>query len=288
MAIFGTPGDDTKDGTELADSMYGLSGDDELHGKGGNDLLSGDDGNDKLFGEADNDLLFGGLDVGRDSDTLDGGGGVDTVTYGQVQHGMDVDLGAGSALARDPRAFGDGNTDALVAVENVIGTNKDDGLAGDGGANSLSGSGGNDVLVGLGGNDKLSGGLGEDVLEGGAGVDTLAGGAGGLVADNFRFRATSDSGVGLGNRDVAADFVSGVDQIDLRFVDAGAGTPGKQGFEFISKGGFTAEGQVRFFFEGDHTVVALNTSGTSGAEAQIELTGQVNLAQGDFVLDFIF
>jgi serralysin len=279
MAISGTTGNDIRNGTELADSMFGLSGDDELHGQGGNDLLSGDDGNDKLFGEADNDLLFGGLDVGRDSDRLDGGSGSDTVTYGQVQHGMDVDLAKGQADARDSEFRGP--VDTLVSIENVTGTNKEDSLTGNSGANFLSGSGGGDALAGDGGNDKLSGDQGADGLVGGLGVDKLTGGA---DADRFLFESTSESGVGLGKRDVITDFQHLVDKIELNVIDAQAGTVGDQSFKFIGAASFSAEGQVRAFVEGDHTVVALNTSGLSGAESQIELTGIANVSDGDFLL----
>jgi Ca2+-binding RTX toxin-like protein len=281
--IFGTTGNDLIIGTDLADSLLGKAGDDELRGQAGNDLLSGDDGNDRLFGGENNDLLFGGLDVGRDSDLLNGGGGIDTVSYGPAQHGMRVDLAAGSAKSVNPN-FGDGNIDTLVSIENVNGTNFDDSLIGNSGANSLSGSGGIDFLAGQGGNDKLSGSTGDDILVGGGGVDKLTGGSG---AETYFYDFTSDSGVGLGNRDVITDFQAGADKIDLRFIDAESGTAGKQDFTFVGKNTFTAEGQVRFFFEGDHTVVALNTTGPGGADSQIELAGQVNLAGGDFFLDFI-
>jgi Ca2+-binding RTX toxin-like protein len=282
MAIFGTTGNDLIIGTDLADSLLGKAGDDELQGKAGNDLLSGDDGNDRLFGGENNDLLFGGLDVGRDSDLLDGGNGVDTVTYGPAQHGMFVDLELHFADAqlsefRGPR-------DTLVSIENVIGTNFNDSLTGDGGANSLSGSGGIDGLAGGAGNDKLSGGGGGDGLFGDLGVDRLTGGAG---ADRFGFFSTSDSGVGAGHRDLIADFQPDADKIDLRFIDAKVGTAGGQGFSFIGGSNFSAEGQVRAFFEGDHTVVALNTSGAGGTESQIELAGNVTLTAADFLLDFV-
>jgi Ca2+-binding RTX toxin-like protein len=279
MAIFGTPGSEALNGTALADTIIAYAGDDALNGIGGNDLLSGDDGNDTVFGGEGDDLLFGGLDVGRDSDLLDGGNGVDTVTYGQVQHGMFVDLELGGARTR--AGSGDFPRDTLGSIENVTGTNSGDYLAGSSGANALSGGGGNDSIDGEGGNDKLSGGTGTDDLDGGSGVDKLTGGA---DADEFQYFGTGDSGVGLGNRDVITDFQRGVDVIDLHFLDAKAGTSGEQAFAFIGSDGFTAEGQVRAFVEGDHTVVALNTSGSGGSEAQIELTGNFTLAGGDFLL----
>jgi Ca2+-binding RTX toxin-like protein len=279
MAIFGTTGNDALNGTELADTIIAYAGDDALNGKGGNDLLSGDDGNDTMFGGEGDDLLFGGLDVGRDSDLLSGGNGRDTVTYGQVQHGMFVDLELGAARTR--AGSGDFPKDTLGSIESVNGTNFSDFLAGNGAGNALSGSGGNDSIEGRGGNDKLSGGSGTDDLDGGSGVDKLSGGA---DADEFQYFGTGDSGVGLGNRDVITDFQLGVDKIDLHFIDAKVGTVSDQSFKFIGNANFSAEGQVRAFVEGDHTVVSLNTSGLTGSESQIELTGIISVSDGDFVL----
>ena len=53
-------------------------------------------------------------------------------------------------------------------------------------------------------------------------------------------------------------------------------------FTFIGTAGFTAAGQVRSFLEGDHTIVAFNTVGTSAAEMQIQLDGQITLLADDF------
>ena len=64
---------------------------------------------------------------------------------------------------------------------------------------------GRDSIAGGDGADAIDGGAGADTLNGGAGNDTLTGGAG---ADRFVF------GLG-GGADVIADFVPGVDRIDL-------------------------------------------------------------------------
>ncbi len=66
----------------------------------------------------------------------------------------------------------------VTDVLNVIGSNDDDVLTGDGGANILNGLDGNDQLFGLGGNDTLIGGAGDDVLAGGGGTDSIDGGEG--------------------------------------------------------------------------------------------------------------
>ena len=74
------------------------------------------------------------------------------------------------------------------------------------------------------------------------------------------------------------------DHIDLHAIDGSTSQRGTQAFSFIGQKAFTAEGQVRSFFEGNHTVVEVNTAGHSGAEMQIQLDGHVNLTAGDFFL----
>jgi Ca2+-binding RTX toxin-like protein len=293
MAIIrGTDGNDVKDGTDDSDLMNGFGGDDELHGKGGNDNINGDARNDRLFGDDGNDLLDGGLQEGDDSDLLDGGNGIDTASYAQVQDGVDVNLAQGIAQ-------GGGNLDELVSIENLTGTNFADKLVGNGAANFIQGAGGVDGINGGGGADKLNGNGGNDTLDGGANADTLIGSlgvdklTGGSGADLFQYfgfaslTSPGDSGVGLGKRDVVADFVKGVDKIDLHFVDAktSVGNLGNQDFSFVGGGAaFSAEGQVRVFTEGGNTIVQASNDGDLLPEAEIQLTGVFNLAAGDFVL----
>ena len=57
----------------------------------------------------------------------------------------------------------------------------------------------------------------------------------------------------------------------------GADTSGYQALRFIGTHAFTAPGQVTQFFEGDHTVVEVNTAGSSAAEIQIQLIHQISL-----------
>ena len=282
MAIIrGTDFGDDLVGTNAGDIMNGFGGNDALEGLGGNDNINGDAGNDVLLGGEGNDSLDGGLDGApqtdafiEDSDVLDGGAGLDTASYAQVQHGMFINLFQGLA-------FGKGNVDSLVSIENVTGTNFVDSIVGDNNANIVQGAGGDDRLDTEGGNDFLSGGGGRDTLIGGAGVDRMFGGA---DADKFVFELASDSLKGLGNRDVITGFETDLDKIDLSQIDAKSGTIGNQAFTFIGGSTFTAEGQVRAFFEGDHTVVALNTTGASGAESQIQLAGHIDLIGFDFIL----
>jgi len=94
--ILGTPGNDSLNGTELADVLVGLGGNDKLravdtgyvgdtlNGGAGNDTLLGAFQSDTLFGGAGNDTLNGGpsadwLDGGPGRDHLNGGGGRDVI-----------------------------------------------------------------------------------------------------------------------------------------------------------------------------------------------------------------
>lgn len=121
------------------------------------------------------------------SDVLDGGAGVDSVSYAQRDTPVVVDLA-------DPGPDGaPGEGDELLGVESVTGGTAADVLVGDGGRNSLyaaggsstsssgdvlRGNGGDDLLAGAGGDDSLMAGTGTDRLGGGGGADRLLGGAG--------------------------------------------------------------------------------------------------------------
>jgi Ca2+-binding RTX toxin-like protein len=142
---------------------FGTAGNDLLNGTAGDDFFFAGDGDDVAFGGAGRDTFFGS----QGNDTFNGGTGVDTVDYSQVQtHGVLVALGP-SGSATDGNGFaadGNGGTDTLISIENVTGSNQDDFLVGNGGAN---------VIRGLDGNDVIGGGAGADTLEGGEGSDWL-------------------------------------------------------------------------------------------------------------------
>ena len=236
-------------GSANSDSLTGDNAANVLSGGAGDDHLLGFAGSDTLKGGAGNDTLLGGAGA----DDMDGGSGSsDTLDYRFSPAGVTVDLGTNSA------GGGDAGGDTIKGFENLIGSAHDDFLFGSAGANSLQG------------------GAGADALLGGRGRDELTGGAG---ADFFGYGNTADSGVTAATRDLIRDFNRGQeDKLVFELEDAG-------GLDLSFKGqqGFTAAGQVRFFFEGDHTVVAVNTVGTSGAEMQIELDGRIDLKASDFL-----
>jgi Ca2+-binding RTX toxin-like protein len=146
------------------------------------------------------------------TDTIDGGGGSDTVDYSRQQDGVGVTVtltdplnargaSGGTVVAEFPidilnPATGKYVTiehDQVVAnltnIENAVGTNNNDVLTGNSGNNILTGGGGHDVLTGGDGNDR------------------------------FVFNHQSDSPAGpflsLDSFDRITDFTPGEDHIDL-------------------------------------------------------------------------
>ncbi|NBB14527.1 hypothetical protein GVN21_04030 [Caulobacter sp. SLTY] len=192
--LAGAEGNDELVGGEGNDTLYGdgivwmtsdqggsgpitftadLASDPELGAVSGNDILRGGAGSDILEGGGGDDLLLGGLG----NDTIRGGDGIDTVSYEDIS--VANGIGVGVYLLRPEnvnRSQGDGGSDIITGVENVIGSQISDTLDGDHNNNVLTGLGGNDLLIGEGGDDTLDGGAGEDFLRGRDGNDIAYGG----------------------------------------------------------------------------------------------------------------
>jgi len=151
--ISGGNGDDEINGGSVKDTLFGGANNDTLRGNNSNDELYGDAGIDYLYGGDGNDSLTGGAG----SDYLFGQDGVDTALYISSNTGVTVDLASGLGFG------GDAEGDKLQGIENVIGSEYGDLLAGDSNNNLLDGRGGDDLLIG---------GLGADTLVGGADIDT--------------------------------------------------------------------------------------------------------------------
>lgn len=307
--ITGTGGADSLTGSAGTDRLYGLAGNDTLNGAAGNDLLDGGDGSDlasyaglsaavrvslaiggaqdtggsgietlvsieNLLGGSGNDTLSGDgganridggagddwIEGGAGNDTLIGngnGGGGDTVSYAGAAAAVTVSLASTSA-----QTTGGAGTDTLSGFENLIGSAYDDTLTG--------GSGGNGIL----------GGAGADRIRGNGGRDTLTGGGGN---DLFLYGSAAEAGLGATGRDRITDLEAG-DRIDLSAIDANSKSGGNQAFSFIGTAAFTAAGQLRYDVIGELLVLQANTSGTSGAEFELELAGLASLGAGSIIL----
>jgi Ca2+-binding RTX toxin-like protein len=231
--LFGEQGNDTLSGAVINASLFdggdgadsiahtGTTSFHRLSGGAGADTLQDGSARTYLFGGIGNDVLIGGAG----NDTMDGGAGLDWASYANATAPVVVRLWSGFGSA------GDALSDQLIGIENLLGSDYDDTLAGDAGANWLKG----------GFNfDSLSGGAGNDTIEGGERADTLRGGSG---ADVFRYAMLDDGPTGA--FDTILDFVSGVDKIDLSALDANIGTVADDPFVFIGTAAFTGLGQLR-------------------------------------------
>lgn len=184
----------------------------------GTDLLSGIE---NVVGTMFDDTFIGSTV----SNIFDGGtGGSDTVSYVSAAAAVIADLAKGSALT------GLTDTDTLIGIENLVGSNFNDSLVGSDSDNIFEGGLGNDTLsgglgidtasyskstasvtvsldaagaqtTGGGGNDQLIsienlvGGTGADKLTGDAGGNSIAGGAGDDTLQGGAGADTLDGGV---------------------------------------------------------------------------------------------
>jgi Ca2+-binding RTX toxin-like protein len=220
-------------GSAFNDTLAGDAGDNVLNGGAGIDTanyLNAASGvsvslaiagaQDTLGAGVDTLLNFENLSGSKFADTLEGNGGdnvleggsgVDTVSYAHAAAGVTVSLAAVGA-----QNTGGAGVDTLLHFENLTGSAFGDVLTGDAKANTLDG------------------GAGDDVLIGGAGKDFLIGGDG---ADRFVFAALTDSPAS-GSRDQVFDFSHAQgDILDLSGLDANVNVAGDQAFGLV--GAFT-------------------------------------------------
>ena len=142
------------------DTFSGIEG---VMGGAGNDTFTGDSVANTFMGRAGND-------------SIDGLAGFDVVDYSYVTDagtGLNLTLDSIGTLTVTLTANGNAETDTLVNIEGIIGTNRADTLTGDAADNLLSGGAGADQLTSAAGNDTLIGGTGNDTLDGGDGQDTV-------------------------------------------------------------------------------------------------------------------
>ena len=92
------------------------------------------------------------------NDSLVGGGGNDTLHYGNSDAAVRVDLGSGAVSG------GHAQGDSIARFEHVVGSDHNDHLFGTGGADTLDGGEGHDFIVGGAGADSLDGGGGWNVI----------------------------------------------------------------------------------------------------------------------------
>ncbi|MGH6736811.1 MAG: calcium-binding protein, partial [Methyloceanibacter sp.] len=239
--------------------------------------------------------------IGNDLDNiLEGGGGADFLQGGLGDDTYGV-FGGGSTIVENPGEGDDvvfaffetsgsikvpNNVETLAVIGGgdglkvkAVGTSADDSIQGGSIQGTvefrLSGLGGDDTLMGGEKSDWLGGGIGNDTLDGSDGTDKLIGSRGkdslfgGADRDFFDFNSIKDSVKGS-NRDVIGDFERGIDDIDLRDIDAKKGVSGNNKFKFIGKQDFhDKKGELRYEDKGSKVVVQGDVNGDGKADFEI-------------------
>jgi Ca2+-binding RTX toxin-like protein len=205
--LTGGTGNDTLTGNASRNVLNGGLGNDELSGLTGFDTLNGALGDDILHGGDGNDGLNGGPGpaAGSDNDVIDGGTGVDSVSYSTRSIGLNLTLADGANDGQGVEA------DNLQGdIEKVTGGSGADFMRGDGSSDTLTGGGGADNIGGGGGTDVLSGQGGDDIITGGGGKDSASGATGN---DVFHMTDGLKDSINCGDGD---DNVADTDNIDAK------------------------------------------------------------------------
>lgn len=273
-------GNDEMIGNSYRDVLKGSIGSDILRGEGGNDELWGEVGNDRLYGGNGNDRLIGGAG----NDLVNGGAGADTAVFtGTIATSVSLTL------------TGTQNTghgyDSFIGIENIVAGSGADVLSGSSATNVLIGNGGNDRLLGGSGNDALYGGTGADNLAGGLGRDLLYGGTSpGTTSDGARDVFIFDDGhsaKGASLRDIVYNFKSGVDDIDLRLVDANLNVVGDQtfaSFRGLRSISFGTANSIWYVDIGADLLVRGDVNGDGAYDFELQVASILGLASGDFLM----
>lgn len=168
-------------GVDTLINIEGIRGsgfDDVLVGDGQANTIYGGSGSDSISGAGGDDILFanGGLGNGAELNVIDGGDGVDMVSYEGETRGLVIridDLYGFGGSQKFADNFYSG-FDTLLNIEDVTGGSGSDHIVGNASSNRLLGGAGDDWLLGAEGDDFIEGGEGFDRMDGGAGFDFLS------------------------------------------------------------------------------------------------------------------
>ncbi len=228
------------------------------------DTLTGNSVANNISAGSGNDTIDGGAG----NDTYNGGTGVDTIKYTSATAAITVDLLKGTATSTAGKNAAKIGTDTLSGIENVIAGKY------------------NDIVKGSTGANVLTGGLGSDRLYGGAD----------RVKDVFDFNAIAESKVGTA-RDKVYNFLKGIDDLDLKTIDANTTKADNQQFGFstvqtATKDGTVAKANSVWWRKADvdndkmkdDIIVYGDVNGDTKADFEIGLIGVTSLTSADFVL----
>ena len=295
MTLFGSVGDDNLIGGVGGTRIVGGDGDDLLTGGDGNDILvggrsqgsSGDTSvlslaayGDLFKGEgAHFKVLINGTVVGEDTA---GAGRKENWEYDRFTFAFDTPAQFQSVEVFFTNDDGSGKKDRNLYVREIEINGETIDLAKadnnqEPNTGSLYANGSFKINLGQD-NAKLTPSQSDaDMLAGGLGADKLTGGIG---ANTFLYSSAKEM-----EGDVIADFVSGVDKIDLHLIDADEGIVGDQAFVWRGDQGFTgAAGDLAFAIGQKSTVISGDVDGDGAADFTLRLTGSVALTDADFSL----
>ncbi len=254
------------------------------------------------------------------NNVLDGGAGIDTVSYANAGSFVNISLAVTTGQANGAAA----GTDTLLNFENLIGSAFNGTLAGNSGTNVLDGGAGTDTLtyaaaasgvnvslaltstqatggagidtilnfeklIGSGFNDTLAGNSGDNTLDGGAGTDTLtyAAAAAGIT---ISLASTSAQNTGGAGTDTILNFenLTGSNFDDVitgstgnNVLDGGAGTDTLSFASYSTAVTVSLAVTTAQATGGGGTDTILNFENIKGGSANDSLTG----SNGDNVLD---
>ncbi|MDY0870359.1 M10 family metallopeptidase [Dongia rigui] len=196
--VIGSDADNQITGNDAINTLSGAGGNDTLKGMGGNDTLDGGDDNDSLDG-------------GTGNDTMSGGNGNDTYFVDNANDVVDESATDGYDIVKSTVTYtiSDGVEEFQLlgtAAINATGSNDDNKLVGNDGANILDGAGGNDEMIGGKGDDTYIVDSLDDVvtetLGAGGGIDTVRSAIDYTLGSNVENLTLTDDGVeinGVGN-----------------------------------------------------------------------------------------
>jgi Ca2+-binding RTX toxin-like protein len=239
--------------------LLGSAKNDHLSGYNGFTRIDGGDGNDTIMSYGTLELLGGkGNDlfvVAALKQVIDGGAGVDTVSYALMGNPVTVDLNLDGE-----QNVGLAGTHTLVGIENLIGGFSNDILIGDGNANRLEGGQGS---------DKLTGGLGNDTFVYNSSID----GGDNIIDFGTGADKIQVSKAGFGIPATVALNGSGMNNFGAEYFVSGSGAVATK-----------AHGQ--FVFDTDTFQLFWDEDGTGGnaAVAIAEFDNNHNLLASNFVL----
>lgn len=280
----GTATGDGADTFSNFENVTGSSNDDTIVGNSSANTIDGGNGNDTFSGGAGND-------------TLTGGSGTDTIDYSGAASGVTVSLITAS-VSND----GDGGSDTLSSIENVIGSGYADNITGDNNGNVIDGGAGNDTIEGRAGNDTLIGGLGTDTLSyddasGGitvnlsistaqntvnAGTDTISGFEN-VVGNSSADIITGDSNANVLSGGGSGDILTGGGGSDTLYGEAGNDTLiGGAGNDAIDGGANTDTVDYSAAASGIVINLATGTVSNDGDGGSDTITGVENVTGTDY------